>query len=112
MMTIPTATNCQNGLIARMTSPFWMTRDDQRADDGAENRARAAEQRRAADHHRRDGIQQQRVASVRGAVGEARRVHEARDRRQHGGQHVDPEDVRDAPECLRASDASLLPPTA
>src|SRR5208337_640560 len=53
--------------------------DDERAGDRAPNRARSAEQAGAADDDRRDRIEQQRLAGLGSAGGEAAGVHRSRD---------------------------------
>ena len=62
MMTMPTATNCQNGSTLMKTSPYWMTAMMRAPIDRADDRARAAEQRGAADH---DGGDRSRAAAAR-----------------------------------------------
>ena len=81
-MTTPTATNCQNGSTLMNTSPYWITAMIEGADHRADDRARAAEQRGPADHHRRDAVEQQRLAGLGGAGGEARGVDHAGERRR------------------------------
>ena len=63
--------------------------NDQRAEERAGHRALAAEQRRAADDNRRDGVQFIALARDRRADAELRRVDEAREPRQKAGDDID-----------------------
>ena len=94
MMTTPTAMNCQNGSTLMKTRPYWMTAMTSAPAIVPADRARAAEQARAADDDGGDRVEQQRLARLRGAGGEAAGVHRPRDARHDGGEQVEPQRQR------------------
>src|SRR5271170_1305283 len=64
-------------------------RDDEGAGDRPRDIARTAEQAGAADHNRGDGVEQQGLARLRRAGGEATGVERARDARHDRGEEID-----------------------
>ena len=87
-----------------MNIPFEMTEIKSRPDEGVSDLATAAEEARAADHGRRDSVDQQRAAAGVGVDAvEARREHDAAETRHgardHEDEDADASDVDPGPPC-------------